>query len=86
MKGMIYETPVESEEYLLAWIITAADLELPGIHERVYQNMVRGTMSDAGMKWREKRGIPEKTRRQTASSGTIPTCENSVTRPGIEPD
>ncbi|KAJ8895369.1 hypothetical protein PR048_000701 [Dryococelus australis] len=26
-----------------------------------------------------------KTRRPTASSGTIPTCENPVTRPGIEP-
>ncbi|KAJ8874298.1 hypothetical protein PR048_025144 [Dryococelus australis] len=29
--------------------------------------------------------IPEKTRRPTASSGTIPTCENPVTRLGIEP-
>ncbi|KAJ8870037.1 hypothetical protein PR048_029048 [Dryococelus australis] len=34
---------------------------------------------------RGKREIPEKTRRPTASSGTIPTCENPVTRPGIEP-
>ncbi|KAJ8869340.1 hypothetical protein PR048_030915 [Dryococelus australis] len=34
------------------------------------------------MKGRE---IPEKIRRLTASSGTIPTCENPVTRPGIEP-
>ncbi|KAJ8867373.1 hypothetical protein PR048_031174 [Dryococelus australis] len=33
----------------------------------------------------EKREIPEKTRRPTASSGTIPTCGNPVTRPGIEP-
>ncbi|KAJ8866728.1 hypothetical protein PR048_032589 [Dryococelus australis] len=32
-----------------------------------------------------KREIPEKIRRPTASSGTIPTCENPVTRPGIEP-
>ncbi|KAJ8872565.1 hypothetical protein PR048_026171 [Dryococelus australis] len=32
-----------------------------------------------------KREIPENTRRTTASSGTIPTCENPVTRPGIEP-
>ncbi|KAJ8874115.1 hypothetical protein PR048_024956 [Dryococelus australis] len=32
-----------------------------------------------------KREIPEKTRRPTASSGTIPTCESPVTRPGIEP-
>ncbi|KAJ8869841.1 hypothetical protein PR048_028850 [Dryococelus australis] len=31
--------------------------------------------------------IPEKTRRPTASSGTIVTCENpGVARPGIEPD
>ncbi|KAJ8875080.1 hypothetical protein PR048_022971 [Dryococelus australis] len=37
------------------------------------------------MKRRGKREIPEKTRRLTASSGTIPTCENPVTRPGIEP-
>ncbi|KAJ8894735.1 hypothetical protein PR048_000042 [Dryococelus australis] len=34
----------------------------------------------------EKRDIPEKTRRATASSGSIRTCENPVTRPGIEPD
>ncbi|KAJ8890246.1 hypothetical protein PR048_009754 [Dryococelus australis] len=32
-----------------------------------------------------KREIPEKTRRPAAPSGTIPTCENPVTRPGIEP-
>ncbi|KAJ8878940.1 hypothetical protein PR048_019544 [Dryococelus australis] len=31
-----------------------------------------------------KREIPEKTRRPTASSGPIPTCENLVTRPGIK--
>ncbi|KAJ8890999.1 hypothetical protein PR048_010508 [Dryococelus australis] len=41
--------------------------------------------------WRRRNGgagearSPEKTRRPTASSGTIPTCENPVTRPGIEP-
>ncbi|KAJ8866530.1 hypothetical protein PR048_032373 [Dryococelus australis] len=39
----------------------------------------------AGMEWRGEREIPEETRRPTASSGTIPTCENPVTRPGIEP-
>ncbi|KAJ8893087.1 hypothetical protein PR048_005670 [Dryococelus australis] len=39
----------------------------------------------AGMKGQGKREIPEKTRRPTASSRTIPTCENPVTRPGIEP-
>ncbi|KAJ8887971.1 hypothetical protein PR048_007456 [Dryococelus australis] len=38
-----------------------------------------------GIKGRGKWEIPEKTRRPTASSGTIPTCENLVTRPGIEP-
>ncbi|KAJ8879668.1 hypothetical protein PR048_020276 [Dryococelus australis] len=32
-----------------------------------------------------KREIPEKSRRPTASSSTIPTCENPVTRPGIQP-
>ncbi|KAJ8867948.1 hypothetical protein PR048_031757 [Dryococelus australis] len=32
-----------------------------------------------------EREIPEKTHRQTASSGTIPTCENPVTLPAIEP-
>ncbi|KAJ8874114.1 hypothetical protein PR048_024955 [Dryococelus australis] len=37
------------------------------------------------MKRRGKQQIPEKTRRPKASSGTIPTCENPVTRPGIEP-
>ncbi|KAJ8870877.1 hypothetical protein PR048_027178 [Dryococelus australis] len=37
------------------------------------------------MKGRGKREIPEKTRRPTASSGTIPTSENPVTQPGIEP-
>ncbi|KAJ8875471.1 hypothetical protein PR048_023366 [Dryococelus australis] len=35
------------------------------------------------MKGRGKREIPLKTRRPTASS--IPTCENPVTQPGIEP-
>ncbi|KAJ8879029.1 hypothetical protein PR048_019635 [Dryococelus australis] len=37
------------------------------------------------MKVREKRKIPEKTLQSTASSGTIPTCEGPVARPGIEP-
>ncbi|KAJ8873430.1 hypothetical protein PR048_024247 [Dryococelus australis] len=37
------------------------------------------------MRWR-KRKIPEKAHRSTASSSTIPTCENpGVSRPGIEP-
>ncbi|KAJ8888484.1 hypothetical protein PR048_007975 [Dryococelus australis] len=38
------------------------------------------------MKGWQKREIPEKTRRPTASSGAIPTCENPVTQPGSEPD
>ncbi|KAJ8878252.1 hypothetical protein PR048_018829 [Dryococelus australis] len=37
------------------------------------------------MKGRGKREITEKTSRSTAWSGTIPTCENPVTRPRIEP-
>ncbi|KAJ8879895.1 hypothetical protein PR048_020515 [Dryococelus australis] len=37
------------------------------------------------MQGRTKQEIPEKTRRPVASSGTIPTRENPVTRPGIEP-
>ncbi|KAJ8897319.1 hypothetical protein PR048_002665 [Dryococelus australis] len=41
--------------------------------------------SSAGMKERGKREIPEKTRPQTPSSSTILTCENPVTRLGIEP-
>ncbi|KAJ8881496.1 hypothetical protein PR048_017977 [Dryococelus australis] len=44
------------------------------------------TACSAGMQGLGKRKIPEKTRLPAASSGTIPTCENSgVTRPGIEP-
>ncbi|KAJ8866562.1 hypothetical protein PR048_032421 [Dryococelus australis] len=39
---------------------------------------------DAGLKGPSKREICEKTRRPTASSGTIPTCKNLVTRPCIE--
>ncbi|KAJ8885616.1 hypothetical protein PR048_011814 [Dryococelus australis] len=37
------------------------------------------------MKGRGKREIPEKISQPTASSGTIPTCKNPVTRPGIQP-
>ncbi|KAJ8866309.1 hypothetical protein PR048_032152 [Dryococelus australis] len=40
MKGLIYKTPVESEEDLLAQIMAVADLGLPGICDCVYQNMV----------------------------------------------
>ncbi|KAJ8870091.1 hypothetical protein PR048_029102 [Dryococelus australis] len=50
------------------------------------EGVEREVCSSAGMKGRGKREIPEKNRRQTASSGTIPTCENSqVTQPGFEP-
>ncbi|KAJ8894227.1 hypothetical protein PR048_006839 [Dryococelus australis] len=38
------------------------------------------------MKGRGKREIPEKTRRPTASSGTIPKCENRVTLHGLNQD
>ncbi|KAJ8895701.1 hypothetical protein PR048_001037 [Dryococelus australis] len=41
--------------------------------------------SGAGVIGRGKREIPEITRRPTTSFGTIPTCENPETRPGIEP-
>ncbi|KAJ8895721.1 hypothetical protein PR048_001058 [Dryococelus australis] len=41
MKGLIYQTSVESEKELLAPIIAAADLGLPGIGGRVCQNIVR---------------------------------------------
>ncbi|KAJ8888302.1 hypothetical protein PR048_007789 [Dryococelus australis] len=44
-----------------------------------------GSPSVTGMKGRGKWEIPEKTRRLTTSSSTIPTCENPVTRQGIEP-
>ncbi|KAJ8871350.1 hypothetical protein PR048_027667 [Dryococelus australis] len=37
-----------------------------------------------GMKGRGKREIPENIRRQTASSGAVPTCGNPVTQPEIE--
>ncbi|KAJ8879860.1 hypothetical protein PR048_020477 [Dryococelus australis] len=39
---------------------------------------------NAGMKGRQRREITEKIRRPRALSGTIPTCKNPVTRPGIE--
>ncbi|KAJ8888272.1 hypothetical protein PR048_007759 [Dryococelus australis] len=64
-------------------------------HGKVYQTVTSELVtsgafsfnaSSAGMQGREKREIPEKTRRPMASSGTIPTCDNpGVTRSGIEP-
>ena len=41
MKSFIYETPVDSEEDLLARVMAAADVGLPSIGDRVYENMVR---------------------------------------------
>ncbi|KAJ8888153.1 hypothetical protein PR048_007640 [Dryococelus australis] len=46
---------------------------------------LQADFSSAGMKGRGKRERPEKTRRPTASSSTIPNCENPVTRPRTEP-
>ncbi|KAJ8897688.1 hypothetical protein PR048_003038 [Dryococelus australis] len=58
-------------------------------HETIYHvhsfRQVRNIPSGAGMKRRGKREIIEKTRRPTASTGTITICENPVTWPGIEP-
>ncbi|KAJ8868337.1 hypothetical protein PR048_029853 [Dryococelus australis] len=48
---------------------------------RIEVNMERRRNERAGVNGR----FPRKTRRPTASSGTIPTCKSSVTRPGIEP-
>ncbi|KAJ8896111.1 hypothetical protein PR048_001453 [Dryococelus australis] len=53
--------------------------------------VAHGSVSQArwcsvGIKGREKREIPEKTRKPAASFCTIPTCENpEMTRSGIEP-
>ena len=41
MKSLVYETPVDSEEDLLARGMTAADVGLQGIGDRVYRNMAR---------------------------------------------
>jgi len=43
MKSLIYETPVETEEDLLARVLVDAQQidETPGVMERVYQNMTR---------------------------------------------
>ncbi|KAJ8897706.1 hypothetical protein PR048_003056 [Dryococelus australis] len=60
---------------------------------RLHRGLLRGDegetrriRSSVGMQRQGKREIPEKTRRTTASSGTIPICENpGVTPPGIKP-
>ena len=41
MKSLIYETPVESEEDLLARVMAPTDVRLSGFGDRVYQNTVR---------------------------------------------
>ncbi|KAJ8894006.1 hypothetical protein PR048_006614 [Dryococelus australis] len=61
--------------------------------QHAYDAVLKGTLnvpflriwSGARMKRRRKREIAEKTRRPTASSGTLPTCEIPVTRTGIQP-
>ncbi|KAJ8878794.1 hypothetical protein PR048_019380 [Dryococelus australis] len=53
---------------------------------RVGSGRCHSLWSGAGMRGRGKREIPEKTRRPATSSGTIPSCEYPVARPGIEPD
>ncbi|KAJ8881113.1 hypothetical protein PR048_017586 [Dryococelus australis] len=58
---------------------TAPDL---AYSTRIPLKLVWGSV---GMKGRGKWDIPKKTCRPTSSFGTIPTCENPVTRPGIEP-
>ena len=40
MRSLVYETPVDSEEDLMAWVMTAADIRLQGIGDCVYKNMV----------------------------------------------
>ncbi|KAJ8870549.1 hypothetical protein PR048_029572 [Dryococelus australis] len=52
MKSLIYETPVDSEKDLLARIMVAANLGLPGIGDRVYQNMVQWNVME-GVLWME---------------------------------
>ena len=44
MKSLVYKTPVDSEEDLLAWVMAAVDVGLTEIGDRVYENMVRRTL------------------------------------------
>ena len=41
MKCLVYETPVDAEEYLLARAMVLADVGLQGIGDRVHENIVR---------------------------------------------
>ncbi|KAJ8880391.1 hypothetical protein PR048_016860 [Dryococelus australis] len=62
------------------------DLRLAShIDSPIINTTVKSQLRDAMTKGRGKREIPEKTCRPTASSCTIPTCENPVARLGIEP-
>ncbi|KAJ8894442.1 hypothetical protein PR048_007096 [Dryococelus australis] len=53
--------------------------------ENTTPTLLRRVWSSTKMKGQEKLEIPERTRRPTQSSSTIPTYENPVTRPRIEP-
>ncbi|KAJ8868715.1 hypothetical protein PR048_030254 [Dryococelus australis] len=57
MKGLIYQTSVESEEELLAWVMAVADLGRPGIGDRVYQNMVRRYRVCVRRRWSSHRAL-----------------------------
>ncbi|KAJ8887706.1 hypothetical protein PR048_013924 [Dryococelus australis] len=79
-----YKNMVEGHK----WIDTRIEIQLTEAERnRRSERMKRywEERSGAGMKGRVKGEIPEKTRRPTASTGTIPTCENPVTRTVIEP-
>ncbi|KAJ8866659.1 hypothetical protein PR048_032520 [Dryococelus australis] len=57
----------------------------PGPFRAGHHRLNTSTWSSAGMKGQGKWEISEKTRRPAASFSTIPTCEDPVTRLGIEP-
>ena len=40
MKSLVYVTPVDSEEDLVAWVLAAVDVGPQSIGDRVYENMV----------------------------------------------
>ena len=41
MKSLVYETPVDSGEDLVARIMAAADVRVQDIYDHVYENVVR---------------------------------------------
>ncbi|KAJ8888418.1 hypothetical protein PR048_007908 [Dryococelus australis] len=66
-------------------LITTLDdkqLECEVVWAALSGELLRADAPEIKGQW--KREITEKTRRPTASSGTIPTCENPVTQPGTE--